>query len=158
MASRTIRSPADLAALVTLLQARKMPLTISWESGKARTADQNRLNRLWCGEVAEQLGDRTAEEVRGDAKLRFGVPILRAENPLFRTAYDANIRGLPYETKMALMMEPFDFGVTRLMSVSQQVRYLDAMHRHYSELGLELTAPDPQFAADVARHRSQVTA
>jgi hypothetical protein len=153
MPSRIIRSPADMANLLTFLGDRKLPLTVSWENGKHRTADQNRLNRLWCSEVAEQTGDRTPEEVRGEAKLTFGVPILRAENPEFREKYDATIRPLPYETKLALMMEPFDFGVTRLMNVSQQVRYLDAMHRHYSTMGLELTQPDPQFRADAERYR-----
>ena len=152
MASRIIRNAADLANLMTFLGGRKLPLTVTWENGKHRTADQNKLNRLWCAEVANQLGDRTPEEVRGEAKLTFGVPILRAENEAFQLAYDATIKPLPYAQKLALMMEPFDFGVTRLMNVSQQVRYLDAMQRHYLGQGLQLTQPDPQFMADVKRY------
>ncbi len=39
------------------------------------------------------------------------------------------------------MQVPFDFGVTRLMSVKQQTAYLDAIHRHFSEQGVVLTDP-----------------
>lgn len=142
MTTRTIRSKADLAQLMTFLDGRKLPLTVTIKSGKNRSAHQNRLVRLWCGEIAEQLGDQTPEEIRGHAKLTMGVPILRAEDDEFREKYDAVIRPLPYETKLACMMEPIDFPVTRRMSVDQQTRFLDHMHRHWSSQGLMLTNPE----------------
>jgi hypothetical protein len=97
---------------------------------------------LWVREAAEQLGDRTAEDVRGWGKLHHGVPILRAENDEYRARYDEVVMPLPYETKLKLMMEPFNFPVTSLMNVSQKTRFLDAIHRELSEMGVSLTDPE----------------
>lgn len=142
MTARAVRSEHDLAALVTLLHTRRRPFRVTITSGKPRSTEQNRLQRLWCAEIAEQLGDRTPEEVRGEAKLTIGVPILRAENDDFRAKYDRTVRPLPYETKLALMMEPLDLPITRLMTAEQKTRYLDAMHRHYAAQGVQLTQPE----------------
>ena len=106
-----------------------------------RSADQNRLQRLWLSEAALQ-GDQTAEEYRGECKLRLGVPILRMENDEFREKYDRIVRPLPYEQKLELMMEPIDFPITRLMDKKQKTKYLDAMYRHFAGLGMRLTDPD----------------
>jgi hypothetical protein len=134
MVTRTIRSPFDIAALAKLLGARKLPCTVSIADG--------RLQRKWCSEIAEQLGDRTAEEIRGDGKLRFGVPILRAENPAFAEKYDRLIKPRPYAEKLELMMEPLDFPVTRLMTTKQKTAYLDAFAAFYAAQGVRLTIPE----------------
>jgi len=105
-----------------------------------RTLDQNRLQRLWMQE-AERQGDKTAEEYRGFCKLHFGVVILK-EDPDFAERYDAIFKPLPYETKLELMQEPFDFPVTRLMKKKQKVRYLDSIYTHFTGLGMRLTEPD----------------
>jgi hypothetical protein len=139
--TRIIRSKMDLADLFKVLDKRKLPLTVNYANGKHRTVEQNRLQRMWCKEVAEQLGDRTAEEVRGECKLTMGVPILRSENEAFCAKYDELIRHLPYETKLAYMMMPLDFPVTRLMTTGQKTRYLDHMFHHFRQMGLELTEP-----------------
>ena len=143
MPTLVIHTKGDVDRLAVLLKGRKMPLSVTYETKRARSIEQNRLQRLWCREVAEQLGDRTAEEVRGMSKLHFGAPILREQNDAFREAYDRVLKPLPYEAKLAAMMEPLDFSVTRLMTVTQKRDYLDAMHRHWSEQGVRLTDPDP---------------
>lgn len=158
MPTQIIRTKDDLSRLAILLDQRKLPLTVTFQNGKHRTVEQNRLNRLWVNQIAEQLGDRTPEEVRGECKLTMGVPILRAENDDFCVKYDKIIRPLPYEHKLAMMMEPLDFPVTRLMSVSQNVRFLDHMHRYFVEMGLELTQPDPQFQRDAERYKAKASA
>mgnify|MGYP003402802204 CR=1 FL=1 len=107
----------------------------------SRSLEQNKLQRLWCMEAAEQLGDRTAEEIRGFCKLHYGVPIMREGHDDFRETYDRLIKPLPYETKLAYMMEPLDFPITRLMTVGEKSQYLDAMHKGLSELGVKLTEP-----------------
>ena len=124
------------------IAGKKLPFTASITDGKHRTNDQNSLQRKWVLEISAQLGDRTAEEVRGYCKLHFGVPILRNENDVFKAEYDAVIMPLPYEHKLKLMMVPFDFGVTRIMTTRQKTDYLNAIHRHFSEQGLILTNPD----------------
>lgn len=128
--------------LIRFIEGHKLPFTVTLTAGKHRTTHQNRLQRLWMNEIAEQLGDITAEEARGYCKLAIGVPILRAENEAFRERYDAIVKPLPYEQKLALMQEPFDFGVTRLMNTKQKTDYLDAVHRHFSEKGVVLTNPE----------------
>lgn len=146
MVTRVISNEADLTLLVQYLRARKRPYTVDIVAGKHRTNEQNHLQRLWLNEAAEQLGDHTAEEFRGICKLTFGVPILRAENTRFREAYDQHVKPLPYEQKVALMMEPFDFAVTRLMSTSQKTRYLEAVQKHFIEQGVVLTEPKPKHS------------
>lgn len=147
MASRSIRTEQDRALLLRYLRQQKLPLTVEIHKGERRSTEQNRLQRLWIAEIAEQLGDQTAEEVRGYCKLTIGVPILRAENEAFRERYDLVVRPLPYEMKLAIMMEPLDLPVTRIMTTDQHARYLEGIHRHFSEKGLALTDPDPMRSA-----------
>lgn len=139
---RMIENEANRTLLVRYIEQHKLPFCVSIVDGRKRSIEQNRLQRLLCNEIADQLGDRTPEEVRGECKLTLGVPILRAENDKFRVHYDTYVRPLPYAQKMALMMEPLDLPVTRIMTVKQKTDYLDAIYRHYSEQGLVLTVPD----------------
>jgi len=143
MTTRTVQTDLDLEALVALLKTRPRPYTVNITKGIHRTTDQNRLQWLWLNEIAEQLGDRTAEEIRAECKLRFGVPILRAENEAFRDKYDRIVKPLPYEAKIELMGEPIDFPVTRLMTTKQLTQYLDAIYAHYTAQGCRLTIPEP---------------
>ena len=150
MTSRVIDSETDRRVLLLLLKQQALPFTVEVVKGRRRTVEQNRLQRLWCNEISEQLGDRTPEEARGYCKLTLGVPILRAENELFREKYDRIVKPLPYETKLELMMEPIDFPVTRIMVTSQKARYLDAVVRHFAEKGVVLTQPDQPPMTDAA--------
>jgi len=108
MPTRIIQTDWDRQALDKLLAAQSLPFTVSITKGKSRTTEQNKLQRMWLLEISEQLGDQTAEEVRGYCKLTMGVPILRAENEAFAEKYDRIIKPFPYETKLELMMEPMD--------------------------------------------------
>lgn len=138
MTTRIVSNEVARKLLVKFIQEQPLPFTCEVVKGKRRSVEQNRLQRVLLNEIAEQLGDRTAEEVRGYCKLTLGVPILRAENELFAEAYDRIIKPLPYEQKIAMMMEPIDFGVTRKMTVAQKTRYLEAVHQHFTEQGLDL--------------------
>ena len=142
MTLRSIHNEFEREAVIKLIAGRALPFTVEIVAGRKRSTEQNSLQRRWITEIAEQLGDRTAEEVRGECKLRFGVPILRAENEIFCEKYDRIIKPLPYETKLEMMMEPLDFPVTRLMTVAQTTKYLDAISRFYSEQGVILSQLD----------------
>jgi hypothetical protein len=151
--SRVVTTDAEFDGLLRLLAAQKRPFTISIAKGKKRSVEQNRLQRLWMNEIAEQLGDRTPEDARAYCKLHIGVPILREENADFREAYDRLIRDrLSYEEKLEAMAVPLDFPVTRLMSTEQKKRYLDEIVRRFSEAGVVLTDPDARgrYAREVA--------
>jgi hypothetical protein len=141
MTTHIVRSAEDMERVARLVGNLKPPITITVTSGASRSIEQNKLQRLWCMEAAEQLGDRTAEEVRGFCKLHYGVPIMRDGHEDFRETYDRLIKPLPYETKLAFMMEPLDLPITRLMTVGEKSQYLDAMHKGLSELGVKLTEP-----------------
>lgn len=146
MTTRFLETDYDRRMLIRFLEAQPLPLTVSLSKGGVRTLKQNKLQRLWLGEIADQIGDQTPEEIRGYCKLTIGVPILRAKNESFRERYDAVVKPLPYEQKIALMMEPLDFPVTRLMTTKQHTSYLDGVHRHFSEKGIALTDPGDLLA------------
>jgi hypothetical protein len=150
MAHRIIDSDSDLTDFVTFLSTMKKPFTVEWVNGRDRSNDQNALQFLWASEVAYQLGDQTADEVRHEWKLRHGVPILREDSASFRDIYDKAIKPLPYEMKLAAM----EFiPVTSKMKVRQMVRYLDTVQRECLQAGMKLTDPDPMLASYQQRYR-----
>ena len=142
MTSRVIQSAADRDNFITLLKTKKPPYTVSVVDGRKRSVEQNRLQRMWLNEAAEQLGEYTSEEYRAYCKLHFGVPILRGEDEEFCEKYDAMFKGrFNYEEKLKLMSVPWDFPITRLMKMGQKKRYLDDVYVHFASLGVQLTEP-----------------
>jgi hypothetical protein len=151
MAHRIICDAAELADFTRFLGNLKLPITVEWVQGRDRTRDQNALQWLWATEAAHQLGDRTADEMQREWKLRHGVPILREDSAEFRATYDSLIKDrLSYEEKLAAMRF---IDVTSAMKVRQMVRFLDAVQRECLEQGLKLTDPDPDLAAYQSRYR-----
>ena len=138
MPTKIIREPEHVDALSVLLRGRKLPLTVTWTQGALRSHVQNRLAQRWFTDISAQLGDQTHEDVRSECKLRFGVPILRAENEAFRASYDRVMKHLPYEQKLDAI-KAFDLPVTRLMTVKQMTAFMDEMQRHWSGQGVRLT-------------------
>lgn len=141
MTLRTISTEYDLKQLLRLLGNKKRPFSVEITDGRRRSVSQNRLQRLWLAEAAEQLGDRTIEQLRGECKLMFGVPILREENARFRERYDAVVKPLSYVQKLALMMEPLDMPVSRLLTTPQMTEYLERIVQYFGEQGCVLTQP-----------------
>lgn len=141
MPTKIIREPIHVEALANMLRGRKLPITVTWTQGAPRSTAQNRLAQRWFTDIATQLGDQTHEDVRAECKLRFGVPILRAENEAFRISYDRVIKALPYEQKLDAI-KAFDMPVTRLMTVKQMTAFMDEMQRHWTAQGVRLTDPE----------------
>ena len=110
------------------------PITIQVFKGekKHRELSQNDLSHVWYREISKQSNDRTFEEVKREAKLTCGVPILRADSEEFRGMYDKVVKGHAYETKLKMM----DYlPVTSLMTVKQMSEYLEQMYYKYSDAG-----------------------
>lgn len=147
MTTRVIRNETERDALIALLTSRKMPFTVQVTQGANRTLEQNRLAFLWYREIAEQMGDRTASEVRAHCKFNHGVKILVTENEAFRKAWQARFLDWDYEAKLSLMVEPLDLPVTRLMTTRQLTQYLDAIADEFTRLGVVLTQPEDRRAA-----------
>ena len=143
MPSTVVTTAAHRDHIIQMLKAKKPPYTVTIKDGKNRSLAQNRLQRMWLNEAAEQLKEDTAEGYRAYCKLHFGVPILRndPDDNTFRLKYDEIFKPLQYEMKLQLMAEPFDFPVTRKMKMAQKSEYLDAMYQHFTGLGVLLTQP-----------------
>ena len=135
-------------AAVYLPTGRHVPLKALHEIlGEQRSLEQNRLQQKWHKEAAEQLKDGTTKEKRAYAKLHIGVPILCSEDAEFKAEYDRVMGPLPYETQLALMVEPFDFPVTREMTIKQKTQYLTELRQHYEGQGVKLTIPEDLWEA-----------
>jgi hypothetical protein len=141
--TRTIRTQSEIDGLARLLQSRQMPLTVHITQGEDRSGAQNRLAFDWYRQAAEQLGDRTTADVRAHCKLYHGVKMLHAENEAFRLSWNRLIKDrFTLTEKLELMLPPHDYPVTRLMTVKQMTRYLDAIHGEFSAMGVTLTDPE----------------
>ncbi|MBC8719039.1 hypothetical protein [Ochrobactrum sp. Marseille-Q0166] len=152
MATRFIETEFELRQAIKFIQGQKLPLTVNVTVSGKRSSKQNRLNRKWMLDIADQVDGWSTEYARGYCKLHFDISILRNEEKAFCREYDALVRPLPYEHKIKLMMVPFDFGVTRLMTVKQQTRYLDAVERHFSKQGVVLTDPEGLLQEELGRN------
>jgi hypothetical protein len=136
MAERVIKSEADLERWILFLKKIKLPFTASALPGGRRSLPQNSTIWMWAGEMASQLGDRSAADVQADWKLRHGVPILRAESHEFRAFYDSALKPRTYEQKLAAMAF---VPVTSIMTVPQMVQFMDAVQREALAQGIRLT-------------------
>ena len=146
MTSQTITTPEQLDSLHVLLSNLKLPITVSWTKGKDRSEQQNALAFKWYGEIAAQMGDRDASQVRAHCKLYHGVKMLVTENDAFRDAWYRLIKDrFTLEEKLELMLEPHDYPVTRIMKVSQMTRYLDAIIAEFQPMGVTLTMPEDKL-------------
>lgn len=103
-----------------------------------RTLAQNAGTHVLYEIIAAALPQDDAAGWKAHCKLHFGVPILRAEDPDFRAAYDAAVKPLMYEQKLAVMRY---WPVTSLMDKSQINRYIAALQDDFARRGvvLELT-------------------
>jgi len=143
MVTRIIRTPSDIDGMARLLGSRQLPVTVHITAGADRTGQQNALSFRWYTETAQQLGDRTASDVRAHCKLFHGVKMLHSENEPFRLSWNRLIKDrFTIEEKLELMVPPHDYPVTRLMTAKQMSRYMDECHRDLSSLGVALTDPE----------------
>ena len=114
-------------------------LRVNVKTGKDRSLDQNAISHAWYEQVSRELREGTPEDVKCECKLRFGVPILRAEDLDFREVYDASIKKLTYEQKLKAMRF---LPVTSLMLVKQLSRYLQDMQGDFAKRGVLLLFPE----------------
>jgi hypothetical protein len=132
---------ALMAALSDIVKAQP-PLVLTLKIGEETRRDsQNRFAFEAYKQIAKLLGDRDANDVRSETKLHIGVPIMRADDG-FRQLYDTMIRPLPYEHKRAMMLEPFDFAVTRAMTVKQMSEYITQMLAYWDGQGASVMLPE----------------
>lgn len=107
-----------------------------------RTLAQNAGTHVLYEIIAAALPEDDALGWKCYCKLHHGVPILRAEDDLFRETYDSAIKRLPYEKKLALMRY---LPVTSLMDKKQINKYIDALRADFEPRGVIL-----ELAGEVA--------
>jgi hypothetical protein len=150
MTTRIVETEHDRTLVLRFIEGHDLPFTVKITKAGKRSVEQNRLQFMWMNEIAEQKGDLTPAEVRAYCKLAIGVPILCEENEEFRAKYDAIVRPLEYEHRLALMGPPLDFPITSLMNTRQMTKYLDQVQQHFAEKGYVLTDP-----GDLLKHQSE---
>lgn len=100
-----------------------------------RTGAQNSGTHVLYEIIANTLRENDAAGWKCYCKLHHAVPILRAEDPEYRTVYDGAIKSLSYEQKLAVMRY---FPVTSLMDKDQIGRYIDALREDFEPRGVRL--------------------
>lgn len=149
-----IATTADLMKLFGWLKVQQLPITVAVKDGVDRSLAQNRLVNKWYSEAANWLGDQEAWEVRSECKLYLGVRLMLAEDETFREKWYRMIKDrYTLEEKLEMMSPPWDFPVTRLMTVKQMTKYMDAVHQKYAAQGVPLSLPDDRKYADMGERQ-----
>ncbi len=115
-------------------------LRLDVKTGKDRSLDQNAILHAWITQIANELREQTAAQIKAECKLVYGVPILRAEDEEFREFYDRAIKWMTYEQKLdAMAFVP----VTSIMTVKQLSQFLTGMQEGYrGRVALEFPLED----------------
>ena len=114
---------------------------IEWKDKRGLPA--NNQQHLWYGQIAKQLGDVTALEVKGSCKEMFAVPIiLRCKKHGDKINYVLN--KLEYfrhnhENRTKLMQ---CISITSLFNTKQSKEYMDAMIYYYNSNGIRIKYKD----------------
>lgn len=116
---------------------------------KDRSLSQNRLSHLWYKERAEQQGSTPDYEHRY-CKLRYGCPILLAEDEDFARIFNQVIKPLDYEDRIKAMKY---LPVTRLFNTKQMAEYLTTIERESVQTGIALTCPADIYEEAMGRRR-----
>ena len=115
-------------------------LRLDVKTGKDRSLDQNAILHAWIAQIANELREQTAAQIKAECKLVYGVPILRSEDEEFREFYDRAIKWMTYEQKLdAMAFVP----VTSIMTVKQLSQFLTGMQEGYrGRVALEFPPED----------------
>jgi hypothetical protein len=139
MDRRVLHTQRDVDVWCAFLKKATLPMVVAWKQGDDRTTAQNALLYRWYGEIANETEGWLPHDARAYCKLHLAVPI-RREDEDFRVKYDEMLRPLPYQTKLALMVDPFNLPVSSEMTITQMTRYLDAIQREFAHV--RLTMPE----------------
>ncbi len=113
-------------------------LRLAVKTGIDRSLEQNNHSHVWYAQISRELNEDSPLGVKCECKLRFGVPILRADDAEFDQWFANSIGKLDYEMQIKAM-EFID--VTSLMTVRQLKKYLEDMQKDYSMRGVILNFP-----------------
>ena len=103
-----------------------------------RTLSQNALLHVWFGEIAKHLGDRSAQDVKGECHRDIGLTI-RLRDEQFGWVWNQTGRKMNAEQQAKLLASGC-LNLSSGMSVKELREYMDEIERVYS--GVNLTRPE----------------
>ena len=112
-------------------------MRINVRLGRDRTGDQNALSFAMYRELAKQDNQGDEDYYRSTCKLTIGIPILARNPKVAEKLAMLKQYGMTYEDKLALMIEPFDFPVTRLMTREEFSEYIDRIGQKWPNVDFE---------------------
>ncbi len=142
MTVQTINSAEGLQSFIGELRSlweKHKYLRVTIKTGKDRSLPQNAITHAWYSQIARELREDDELGWKSYCKLHHGVPILRAEDEEFRTAYDSVIKPLAYENKLEAMKF---WPVTSLMTKEQLSKYAEAVQADFLRRGVRLEFPE----------------
>jgi hypothetical protein len=127
--------------------ARSKYLKISISTRKNRTLNQNALWAAMYQRISDTIGDGSAMDVaqiKAEAKLICGVPILRRDRPDFADGWQDFFASRSYEWQLKMMGPNPLFGengfpVTSLFNTAQGAEYTKAIEFFYSNFGVNFS-------------------
>ena len=143
MATDSILINSDISLQAALGDLRELYeqhkyIKLSVRTGKDRSKSQNDITHVWYEQIARELKEDSALGWKSYCKLHHGVPIMRMDAE-FREAYDAAIKPLSYEKKLAVMKI---MPVTSLMTKAQISEYAEAVQEDFLRRGVRLEFPE----------------
>jgi hypothetical protein len=107
-----------------------------------RSLNQNQLAFRLYGQIAEQCGDQTVDDIHKECKLLHGVPILEATDPTFADLWYRIKSSLNYERRLDIMEY---MPVTRLMGKQQFSDYIGSVVRAQAKAGRYIEMPGDRY-------------
>ena len=141
MPTKLIRLPEHVDALSEILKSRKFPMTVSWTQGAPQSEAQRRLSFRWYQDVARQLGDRDSGDVRAEAKVMFGAPILCDDSEPFKMSWEA-LRARFQHEEIVAFVKATELPVTSIMLLPQMSKYMTTIGDYWRGQGIYLTDPE----------------
>jgi len=138
MPSRILREEKDLDAWERFLRAQAFPMTVSQAKGARRSNPQNATFHAWCGQIAAETGESPAE-VKAEIKLRYGLPIMEAENAAWVAEWQPLYGPLPYGSRLKLFEV---LPLTSKLTTRQMAALMDEVQREYRAQGIALIDPE----------------
>ena len=126
----TVRDADTLVSLYARLGDMPHPFTVQVRHGEGRSMSQNALFHAWMGQIAKATHDEPGS-VKADCHIRWGIPILRAEDEAYDAFINAALGGRTRKDVKDMIERGF-VSCSSLMSKPQLSRYMDAVWREYA--------------------------
>jgi hypothetical protein len=128
----TVQDAQGLVTLYARLGEMPQPFNVVVKHGvgTGRSISQNGLFHAWMGQIAKATHDDPGS-VKAECHIRWGIPILRAEDEAYSDFIAAALGGR-HRDQVKRMIEAGYIPCTRVMSKPVLSRYMDAIWRHYA--------------------------